>query len=105
MEIYNLRIRELVWLYEIRRTNNVILAVFAKPYALMIFKTFENFESILWLSKQSDSQKKAAQIIFGAFQLKENLPVTCGENLKRGDGLQTTSLNRLTLWVARIVLG
>ena len=67
--------KELVWLYEIARTNNVILAVFAKPYALNDFKTFENFESILMAYQNSPiAQKKAAQIIFGALPAKGNLP-------------------------------
>ena len=89
--------KELVWLYEISRTNNVILTLFAKPYALDDFKTFENFESILMAyQNNSIAQQKAAQIIFGALPAKGILPVSCGVNFKTGDGLQTTPLNRLT---------
>ena len=94
---YQFTDKELVWLYEIARTNNVILTVFAKPYALNDFKTFENFESILMAYQNSPiAQEKAAQIIFGALPALGNLPVSCGPNFQAGHGLQTTSLNRLT---------
>ncbi len=89
--------KELVWLYEIARTNNVILTVFAKPYALNDLKTLENFESILMAYQNSPiAQQKAAQIIFGALPALGNLPVSCGPNFEAGLGLQTFSLNRLT---------
>ena len=94
---YQFTNKELVWLYEIARTNNVILTLFAKPYALNTFKTFENFESIVMAYQNSPiAQQKAAQIIFGALPAKGILPVTCGLNFNAGDGFQTTSLNRLT---------
>jgi len=93
---FQLTDKELVWLYEISRTNNVILTLFAKPYALNDFKTFENFESILMAYQNSPiAQQKAAQIIFGALSAKGILPVSCGLNFKAGDGFQTTVLNRL----------
>jgi len=94
---YQFTDKELVWLYEIARSNNVILSLFAKPYALNDFKTFANFESILMAYQNSSiAQQKAAQIIFGALPAKGILPVSCGINFKAGDGLQTTSLNRLS---------
>ncbi|MDA7706416.1 serine hydrolase [Flavobacteriaceae bacterium] len=94
---YEFTDKELVWLYEIARTNNVILTLFAKPYALNDFNTFENFESILMAYQNSPiAQQKAAQIIFGALPAKGSLPVSCGIDFKVGEGLQTNSLNRLT---------
>jgi beta-N-acetylhexosaminidase len=94
---YQFTDKELVWLYEIARSNNVILTLFAKPYALNAFKAFVNFESILMAYQNSPiAQQKAAQIIFGALPAKGTLPVSCGINFKVGDGLQTTSLNRLS---------
>ena len=94
---YRFTNKELVWLYEISRTNNVILTVFAKPYALNDFKTVENFESILMAYQNSPiAQQKAAEIIFGALPAKGILPVSCGINFKTGEGLQTTPINRLT---------
>ncbi len=94
---YEFTDKELVWLYEIARTNKVILTLFAKPYALNDFNTFENFESILMAYQNSPiAQQKAAQIIFGALPAKGSLPVSCGIDFKVGEGLQTNSLNRLT---------
>ena len=61
---YQFTDKELVWLYEIARSNNVILTLFAKPYALNAFKTFANFESILMAYQNSPiAQQQAAQII------------------------------------------
>lgn len=94
---YRFTDKELVWLYEISRKNNVILTVFAKPYALNDFKTVENFESILMAYQNSPiAQQKAAQIIFGALPAQGVLPVSCGINFNTGIGLQTTPINRLT---------
>lgn len=93
---YSFSDKELVWLYEIARTNNVILDVFAKPYALMDLKTVTNFESIIVSYQNSDvAQQKSAQLIFGAISAKGKLPVSAGEFFSVGDGIQTNSLKRL----------
>jgi beta-glucosidase-like glycosyl hydrolase/CubicO group peptidase (beta-lactamase class C family) len=94
---YKFKDKELVWLYEIARTNTVILNVFAKPYALLDLKTTENIESIL-VSYQNSAvaQQKAAQLIFGAIPSKGNLPVSCGDNFKAGQGIHIKPLNRLS---------
>ena len=93
---YSFSDKELVWLYEIARTNNVILDVFAKPYALMDLKTIANFESIIVSYQNSEiAQQKSAQLIFGAIPAKGKLPVSAGEFFSVGDGFQTNSLERL----------
>ena len=93
---YRFSDKELVWLYEIARTNNVILDVFAKPYALMDLKTVANFESIIVSYQNSEiAQQKSAQLIFGAIPAKGKLPVSAGEFFSVGDGVQTNSLERL----------
>lgn len=93
---YSFSDKELVWLYEIARTNNVILDVFAKPYALMDLKTIANFESIIVSYQNSEiAQQKSAQLIFGAISAKGKLPVSAGEFFSVGDGVQTNSLERL----------
>ncbi|MCK0179181.1 serine hydrolase [Flavobacteriaceae bacterium S0862] len=95
-ESYKFSNQELVWLYEIARTNTTILSVFAKPYALLDLKTNENLESILVAYQNSDvAQQKAAQLIFGALPAKGVLPVTSGEEFKVGDGIHFSSLSRL----------
>lgn len=94
---YKFSEQELVWLYEIARTNTVVLNVFTKPYALLDLKTTENFESIVVNYQNSPiAQKKAAQIIFGALPAKGLLPVTCGPDLEVGKGFIYNSINNLS---------
>ena len=86
---YKFTDQELTWLYEIARTNNVILNVFAKPYALSDLKTTENFESIMVSYQNSEiAQQKAAQLIFGGIGAKGHLPVSINEEFKVGTGIE-----------------
>tara|TARA_R110000868_G_scaffold56488_3_gene174780 strand:- start:21044 stop:23962 length:2919 start_codon:yes stop_codon:yes gene_type:complete len=89
--------QELVWLYEIARTHNVILDVFVKPYALSELTTIENFESIVVSYQNSDiAQQKSAQLIFGAIPSKGALPVSVGDFFKVGEGIRNNSLQLLS---------
>ncbi|HMB99904.1 MAG TPA: glycoside hydrolase family 3 N-terminal domain-containing protein [Flavobacteriaceae bacterium] len=88
--------KELVWLYEIARTNTVILDVFVKPYALNDLHSIENIESIIVSYQNSElAQQKSAQIIFGALGAKGKLPVSIGENFSIDEGISTNSISRL----------
>lgn len=88
--------KELVWLYEIARNNNVILDIFVKPYALLNLSTVENFESIVVSYQNSEvAQQKSAQIIFGAVSAKGMLPVSIGNGFHAGDGITYSNLSRL----------
>ncbi|MEY8847480.1 glycoside hydrolase family 3 N-terminal domain-containing protein [Psychroserpens sp. XS_ASV72] len=89
--------KELVWLYEIARTNTVILDVFTRPYALIDLKTITNIEGIVMSYQNSAiSQQKSAQAIFGAFPVKGSLPVTSGEFFRVGEGITYNTLNTLS---------
>ena len=93
---YRFTNQELVWLYEIARTNTVILDAFVKPYALNDLQSIENIESIIVSYQNSDLvQQKSAQIIFGALGAKGTLPVSIGENFSAGEGISTNSISRL----------
>ncbi|WP_452224365.1 glycoside hydrolase family 3 N-terminal domain-containing protein [Lacinutrix chionoecetis] len=93
---YKFSDKELTWLYEIARTNTVILDVFAKPYALLDLQTITNIESVVVSYQNSEiAQKVSAEIIFGALSAKGTLPVSAGPYFKVGDGVQTNSLLRL----------
>ncbi|WP_304144205.1 glycoside hydrolase family 3 N-terminal domain-containing protein [Mesoflavibacter zeaxanthinifaciens] len=93
---YKFSDKELTWLYEIARNNNVVLNVFAKPYALMDLKTISNFESIIVSYQNSDiAQQKSAQLIFGAVPARGCLSVSAGPYFSVGDGVQTNGLERL----------
>lgn len=89
--------QELVWLYEIARTNTVILDVFARPYALMDLKSIENIKAVVVSYQNSDvAQQKSAQMLFGAIGAKGVLPVSAGEIFKVGDGLNYNAIQSLS---------
>ena len=93
---YKFSDKELVWLQEIARNNNVILDVFTSPYSLLQLKSFANIESILVSYQNSKlAQELSAQAIFGAFAMSGKLPVSIREEFKEGSGLKTYSLSRL----------
>ncbi|NND89066.1 MAG: beta-N-acetylglucosaminidase, partial [Flavobacteriaceae bacterium] len=76
---YQFTDKELVWLYEIARTNTVILDVFTRPYALLDLKSTANFEGVIMSYQNSDmAQQLSAQLIFGAREGSGKLPVSLG---------------------------
>ena len=94
---YQFTHKELVWLYEIARTNRVVLTIFAKPYVLNDFKSFANFESIVMAYQNSSiAQQTAAQIIFGGLAAKGKLPVSINSVFKVGHGISTPAIDRLS---------
>lgn len=95
-EGYKLKEKELVWLYEIARTNKVILDVFARPYAMLDLKTTANFEGIIVSYQNSKiAQQLSAQLIFGARAGQGKLPVSIGDEFPIHTGVKTESLGRL----------
>lgn len=101
---YGFSDKELVWLYEIARTNTVILDVFARPYAMLDFKTTANFEGIIMSYQNSKiSQQLSAQLIFGAREAKGILPVSLGEDFPINTHYNTKSLRRLQYGVPESV--
>lgn len=95
-ERYEFTEKELVWLYEIARTNTVILDVFTRPYALLDLKTSTNFEGIIMSYQNSDvSQELSAQLIFGARGSNGRLPVTLGQDFPINTHYETKPLRRL----------
>ncbi|MEZ4779362.1 MAG: glycoside hydrolase family 3 N-terminal domain-containing protein [Flavobacteriaceae bacterium] len=93
---YKIDEKELVWMYEIARTNKVILDIFTRPYALLDIKTFENFEGIIVSYQNSDiSQQLSAQLIFGAREGKGTLPVSIGEEFPVHTSVYTPYIQRL----------
>lgn len=88
--------KELVWLYEIARTNKVILDVFAKPYSLMQLTTTENIEAIV-VSYQNNpiAHSVSGQLIFGSIDSKGKLPVSINDDFTVNHGIQLKKNNRL----------
>ncbi|MBJ7882440.1 glycoside hydrolase family 3 N-terminal domain-containing protein [Gelidibacter salicanalis] len=94
---YQFSEKELTWLYEIARTNTVVLDVFARPYALIDLHSIKNIEGIVVSYQNSEiSMRKSAQLIFGAIPAKGTLPVSTGENFKVGKGFIYNSLESLS---------
>ena len=88
--------KELVWLYEIARTNTVILDVFTRPYAMLDMKTTTNFEGIIMSYQNSEiAQQLSAQLIFGAREAKGILPVSLEPDFPLNTSYQTKTLRRL----------
>ncbi|MCW9038190.1 glycoside hydrolase family 3 N-terminal domain-containing protein [Altibacter sp.] len=93
---YEFTENELVWIYEIARTNKVILDVFARPYALLGLRSRANFEGIVLSYQNSEvSQQLSAQLIFGARKANGQLPVSLGPDLPLHTSIETNSMNRL----------
>ena len=93
---YKFTEKEKVWLYEIARTNDVILDVFSRPYALLDISTIENIEGIVMSYQNSEiAQRKSAQIIFGGLSARGKIPVTLGEHFTVGDGIDYTAIQSL----------
>jgi beta-glucosidase-like glycosyl hydrolase/CubicO group peptidase (beta-lactamase class C family) len=93
---HNFSEKELAWIYEIARTNKVILDVFARPYVLLDLLSSTDLEGLV-LSYQNSkiSQELSAQLIFGARTAKGRLPVSLGNDFPLHFGIETKSLGRL----------
>ncbi len=88
--------KDLVWLHEISRNNNVILNVMASPYSLLQLKTFKNIESLMVSYQNSKlAQELSAQAIFGAFPIQGKLPVSIQDEFEVGAGMKIDGLKRL----------
>lgn len=90
--------KELNWLKEIAamRSSNLILSVFAKPYALSDISSFDSIDGVLMAYQNSEiAQRKAAELIFGAIGAKGKLPVTAHKNFPVNTQIELKSLLRL----------
>ncbi|MFD0862408.1 glycoside hydrolase family 3 N-terminal domain-containing protein [Sungkyunkwania multivorans] len=93
---YKFTDKELVWLYEIARNNNVILDIFVKPYALLDLASTTNLEGVVVSYQNSKyAQEASAQIIFGALKAKGRLPVSAHQDFPVNTFWETSSLKRL----------
>ncbi|MEM9141643.1 MAG: glycoside hydrolase family 3 N-terminal domain-containing protein, partial [Bacteroidota bacterium] len=89
---------ELSWLAGMAqmRSSNLILSVFAKPYALMDVPSFEGIDGLLVAYQNSIlAQRAAAQLIFGAIPAKGVLPVSAHEDFPVNTSIRLKSLKRL----------
>ncbi|WP_339654788.1 glycoside hydrolase family 3 N-terminal domain-containing protein [uncultured Maribacter sp.] len=95
---YKFSASELNWLQEIaaERTSNLILCVFAKPYALSAINSFQNIDAVVMSYQNSDiAQEKTAEVLFGAVGASGKLPVSAHSDFPVNSGIKTQSLSRL----------
>lgn len=71
----------------------VVLAVFGSPYSLKYFDAIPNV--LLAYEDDDQTQKIAAQALFGAFEVNGALPVTVSPTLAEGHGLYSPALSIL----------
>ncbi|SDZ92171.1 glycoside hydrolase family 3 N-terminal domain-containing protein [Psychroflexus halocasei] len=93
---YELRSFEIKLIQLIAKQNNVVLANFTSPYALLDLDSFLPIESIIQSYQNADeAQQITAEIIFGASEAVGQLPVSITSAYPEGTGLKTKSLGRL----------
>jgi len=78
------------------RTSNMILSVFAKPYALLDVPSFKNIDGVVVAYQNSPiAQQKTAQLLFGAIAAKGKLPVSGNKEFPVNTSIQLKTLKRL----------
>ncbi|TVZ13824.1 glycoside hydrolase family 3 N-terminal domain-containing protein [Maribacter sp. MAR_2009_72] len=95
---YKFSDKELRDLQEIanERTSNLILCVFAKPYALSAIANLASVDAVVMAYQNSDiAQEKTAEVLFGAVGASGKLPVSSHREFPVNTGIKTASLSRL----------
>ncbi|AYN68456.1 beta-N-acetylglucosaminidase [Euzebyella marina] len=95
---YKFSEKELNWLKEIAamRSSNLILSVFAKPYALLDVPSFDNIDGVVVSYQNSPlAQEKTAEVIFGAISANGKLPVSAHKEFPVNTKIELKSLSRL----------
>jgi len=93
---YKFTDKEKTWLYEIARTNDVVLDLFVRPYAMLDLLSTTNIEAVVHSYQNSKiAQEKSAQLIFGAIPSKGKLPVSLKETTI-GASFKSNTLQRLS---------
>ncbi|WP_127138971.1 glycoside hydrolase family 3 N-terminal domain-containing protein [Flagellimonas oceanensis] len=95
---YKFSENELFWLEEISRlrTSNTILALFARPYAMLDVLNFDTMDGVVVGYQNSEiAQEKVAEVIFGAIGATGKLPVSAHGEFPVGTGLDVAPIQRM----------
>ncbi|MCR9228305.1 MAG: serine hydrolase [Flavobacteriaceae bacterium] len=95
---YKFSQNELFWMEEISRlrTSNTILALFARPYALLDVLNFDTMDGVVVGYQNSKiAQEKVAEVIFGATGATGKLPVSAHDEFPVGTGVEVEAIQRL----------
>ena len=95
-DTYKFSANEIEILEMISKSNNVILNVFAKPYALMDVDMKDISSVVVSYQNNITAQQKSAQIIFGAIASQGVLPVSINKDFPLHTSLKTKALKRLS---------
>ena len=90
--------KDIYWLHELSKLSDkdVVLSVFARPYALRDITSFSDIEGVVMAYQNSElAQEKAAELIFGAIAAKGKLPVSAHEEFPVNSGEFLPALKRL----------
>ncbi len=89
---------ELFWLQEIARarSSNLILTIFASPYALLDVTDFSKIDGVVVAYQNSViAQERTAELLFGAIPAKGILPVTAHREFGVNTGIELPAMMRL----------
>lgn len=93
---HNFSFKEMLWINQISKQNDLILTCFTKPYSLTNLKNFEDIETIIVAYQNNPiAQTIAPQIIFGSLGAKGKLPVSIDDEFKVNEGIETLEIKRL----------
>ena len=93
---HEFKANEMAKLDTISKYKHIILDVFAKPYSLLPFTDFDNYDALLVSYQNTDiSQIVSSEIIFGALGSKGKLPVSINEFFPVNYGWETNPTNVL----------
>ena len=95
-DTYKFSANEIEILEMISKSSNVILNVFAKPYALMDVDMKDVSSVMVSYQNNITAQQKSAQVIFGAIASQGILPVSINEDYPLHTSLKTKILKRLS---------
>ena len=95
-DTYKFSANEIEILEMISKSSNVILNVFAKPYALMDVDMKDVSSVMVSYQNNITAQQKSAQVIFGAIASQGVLPVSINEDYPLHTSLKTKVLKRLS---------
>ena len=93
---YGLQREYLPLLSQLAEKQRLVLVHFGNPYALQYLPPSIQEKAVLTaFNDQEETQKRAAQALFGAIPIRGRLPVTVHDSLRAGAGVSTGPLSRL----------
>lgn len=90
---YQINKNDVLFLKALNQITNVVVVVFGNPYTLENFAEFDHL--VCAYEDETMAQTIAPQVLFGALPAVGRLPVSAGESIPEGSGMDTRFLGRL----------